>query len=198
MDAGPVLAAGARGLGVLGPQTPPRLRRRPRQRPARRCDAQLEPHAPPAADRRPPQAGDDALRRRITELEAEVAASKPRPPATATVELDDERILQEVGIYRYHHPLENAAEYKDAAQRAQRQIKDMVKAGDAVLASDMFTFNNSLAKGRQDDRRVLQADAARLQRRGRQLRAGTARRQRRHGQESPRVIGRPPSPSSAR
>jgi hypothetical protein len=29
------------------------------------------------------------------------------------------------------------------------QIRDMVRAGDAVLASDMFTFNNSLAKGRK-------------------------------------------------
>ena len=29
------------------------------------------------------------------------------------VELDDERVLQDVGIYRYHHPLENAVAYRD-------------------------------------------------------------------------------------
>ncbi len=67
----------------------------------------------------------------------------------ATVELDDERVLQEVGIYRYHHPLENAAAYKTSLTSSTQEIKEMVQAGDAVLASDMFTFNNSLAKGRK-------------------------------------------------
>jgi hypothetical protein len=65
------------------------------------------------------------------------------------VDLDDHRVLQEVGIYEYHHPLENAAAYKDALAELNAQIREMVKARDAVLASDMFTFNNSLAKGRR-------------------------------------------------
>jgi hypothetical protein len=94
-------------------------------------------------------AGDDALRQRVTELEAEVARLQADAAGGATVELDDERILQEVGIYRYHHPLENAAEYKAELNELSQQIKSMVRAGDAVLASDMFTFNNSLAKGRK-------------------------------------------------
>jgi len=54
-----------------------------------------------------------------------------------------------VGIYRYHHPLENAAAYKSQLGELNQQVKAMIKAGDAVLASDMFTFNNSLAKGRK-------------------------------------------------
>jgi hypothetical protein len=102
------------------------------------------PEAPEAT-----QAGDDALCRRINELEAEVARLQADAANGATVELDDERILQEVGIYRYHHPLENAAEYKAELNELSQQIKTMVRAGDAVLASDMFTFNNSLAKGRK-------------------------------------------------
>jgi hypothetical protein len=57
--------------------------------------------------------------------------------------------LQEVGIYRYHHPLENAAAYKTQLSELGKQVKAMIKAGEAVLASDMFTFNNSLAKGRK-------------------------------------------------
>lgn len=94
-------------------------------------------------------AGDDVLRRRITELEAEVARLQAAGSNSETVELDDERILQEVGIYRYHHPLENAAQYKSQLNELTQQIKNMIKADDAVLASDMFTFNNSLAKGRK-------------------------------------------------
>ena len=113
--------------------------------PAKPC-AQTAPqgHAPVSP---PPslEAPDDALRQRIRELEVEVA----RLQAEATVELDDERILQEVGIYRYHHPLENAAEYKAQLDELSAEIKAMIKAGEAVLASDMFTFNNSLAKGRK-------------------------------------------------
>jgi len=101
-----------------------------------------EPTPTPSADRA-------ELQRRIAELEAEVARLRADGGQGATVELDDEKVLQEVGIYRYHHPLENAAEYKDALVDLSQRIKDMVKTGDAVLASDMFTFNNSLAKGRK-------------------------------------------------
>lgn len=92
---------------------------------------------------------DDALKRRITELEGEVARLKSGAPDGQTIDLDDERVLQEVGIYHYHHPLENAAEYKEQLDDLSRRIKEMVGGGSAVLASDMFTFNNSLAKGRR-------------------------------------------------
>lgn len=85
------------------------------------------------------------LRERVAALEAEVARLRAEPE----VELDDERVLQDVGIYRYHHPLENAAEYKAELEQLNAEIKEMVKAGEAVLASDMFTFNNSLARGRK-------------------------------------------------
>lgn len=86
---------------------------------------------------------------RVEELEAELRQLKAVTADGDAVDLDDERVLQEAGIYRYHHPLENAAEYKDQLAALTEQIKDMVKGGKAVLASDMFTFNNSLAKGRK-------------------------------------------------
>jgi len=89
----------------------------------------------------------DALRARIVELERCLA--EPSPTSHGLVVLDDERVLQEVGIYRYHHPLENAAEYKSRLREIEESLKDLVKRGRAVLASDMFTFNNSLAKGRK-------------------------------------------------
>lgn len=98
-------------------------------------------------------AEEAALRTRIAELEARLDAlatqGDAQPSTSGTVDLDDERVLQEVGIYRYHHPLENAAEYKDELAELNERVKDMAKGGRAVLASDMFTFNNSLAKGRK-------------------------------------------------
>jgi hypothetical protein len=90
------------------------------------------------------------LEARIAELEAELNRLRSAPAAaSAAVELDDHRVLQEVGIYEYHHPLENAAAYKAQLAALAEEIKLMVKQGSAVLASDLFTFNNSLAKGRK-------------------------------------------------
>ncbi|WP_241999451.1 MULTISPECIES: DUF4041 domain-containing protein [Kribbella] len=65
------------------------------------------------------------------------------------IELNDQRVLQDVGIYRYHHPLEDAAAYKDRLREIEGQVDELVKAGRAVLAADMFTFDGSLAKGRK-------------------------------------------------
>jgi len=90
----------------------------------------------------------------IAVLRAEVArlTSAGGPNVAAThdvVDLDDQRVLQEVGIYRYHHPLENSEEYREKLSELQERIKDMIKAKNAILASEMFTFDNSLAKGRK-------------------------------------------------
>jgi uncharacterized protein YlxW (UPF0749 family) len=90
-----------------------------------------------------------ALQTRVTELQAEVERLAASAETQDDVDLSDERVLQEVGIYRYHHPLENAAEYKEELAALSDQVKEMVKLGKAVLVSNMFTFNNSLAKGRK-------------------------------------------------
>lgn len=65
------------------------------------------------------------------------------------VELNDAALLQQVGIYEYHHPLENADAYKERLTDLRTRIKDSVKAKDAILASDRFAYNNSLAQGRR-------------------------------------------------
>jgi len=82
---------------------------------------------------------------------AELTALSDRSGSSSSdvVDLDDERVLQEVGIYRYHHPLENAEEYRDRLRDLQDRIKEAVKAQDAILVSEMFTFDNSLAKCRR-------------------------------------------------
>ena len=125
-----------------------------------------------------PQHDTAGLLVRIAELEAQLAASGRHSPDV--IELNDQKVLQDVGIYRYHHPLENAALYKERLAQFDAQIDEVVKAGKAVLAADMFTFNGSLAKGRKMVARPVQADVAGLQRRGRQLRSFSAVRQHQH------------------
>lgn len=87
------------------------------------------------------------LRRRVAELEAALSAGGAA--AEEAVVLSDQQVLQDVGIYRYHHPLEDAAAYKDRLRELELQVDDFVKGRRAVLAADMFTFGGSLAKGRR-------------------------------------------------
>ncbi len=90
---------------------------------------------------------------RVALLEAENLALRASlesigaDPSNVVV-LDDERVLQDVGIYRYHHPLENALAYRERLDGISSRIAEMVKAGAAIEKSNMFTFDGSLAKGR--------------------------------------------------
>ncbi len=90
---------------------------------------------------------------RVVFLEAEIAALKSHLMAIQSSKeieaFNDEWVLQEAGIYRYHHPLENASAYKDRLQDLSSRIADMVKSGTAIEKSETFTFENSLAKGRK-------------------------------------------------
>ncbi|EIC06388.1 helicase A859L containing protein [Microbacterium laevaniformans OR221] len=89
---------------------------------------------------------------RIAYLEAENAALRAKLEAIGTDEyvvLDDARVLQEVGIYRYHHPLETAAAYQDELNSLEKEIASIVTAGEAIIRSEFFTLNNSLAQGRR-------------------------------------------------
>jgi hypothetical protein len=94
------------------------------------------------------------LRDRIAELEVDNAALRSQLKSTiavnadAVIELDDQRVLQDVGIYRYHHPLENSIAYRDRLDDLSMRIAEMVKLGTAIEKSNMFTLDGSLAKGR--------------------------------------------------
>jgi len=97
---------------------------------------------------------------RITFLEAENTLLRQQLADRgndALVELDDARVLQDIGIYRYHHPLESAAAYKDRLKELEARVADLVRADRAIIKSELFTFNNSLAQGRK-----LANDLARL------------------------------------
>lgn len=87
-----------------------------------------------------------ALLSRIADLEAALTAAQT---GAGAIDLSDQHTLQDVGIYRYHHPLENAAAYKSRLRSLEGQIDSAIRDHRAILAADMFTFNGSLAQGRK-------------------------------------------------
>ncbi|MDR6907789.1 uncharacterized protein YkvS [Agromyces sp. 3263] len=106
----------------------------------------VDPSFPTAAPASPRDTG------RLAFLEAENTALRAQLAEARSddyVELSDARILQDVGIYRYHHPLESAAAYQNALTTLESRIAELVKAGRAIVKSELFTFNNSLAQGRR-------------------------------------------------
>lgn len=122
-----------------------------------------------------------SMNQRIALLEAENSALRARLVSIGTdpvdvVLLDDERVLQDVGIYRYHHPLENAVAYRERLDGIVARIAEMIKSGTAIEMSNMFTLDGSLAKGRTmtNDlaKLMLRAYNAEAENVGRTLRAG--------------------------
>lgn len=111
----------------------------------------LATSAPPAT---PPPSDYAALLARITDLESALASA--RGGDGDVVGLDDQKVLQDAGVYRYHHPLEDAAAYKERLADINTRGDQFVKSGQAVLASDIFTFDGSLAKGRKMTRDLSQ------------------------------------------
>lgn len=109
---------------------------------------------------------DENPRSQITDLRNEL------------VELNDAVLLQQVGIYEYHHPLETAAAYKERLADLRGRIRGAVRDKAAIEASERFSYNNSLAQGRKMvsdfSRLMLRAYNAEADNCVRSLRAGTA------------------------
>lgn len=87
-----------------------------------------------------------ALKAELTRLRAQLADAST---TDEVISLDDQRTLQDVGIYRYHHPLENAAGYRAELGRIEAEIAETVRDHEAIEISSTFTFENSLAAGRK-------------------------------------------------
>ncbi len=118
----------------------------------RPSDSEPEPEPHPEITTAPASAtpaGTEVLLARIASLEAALATAHGSGAAAEVIELSDQRVLQDVGIYRYHHPLENAAAYKERLRDLEGRIDAVIKSGQAIIAADLFTFSGSLAKGRK-------------------------------------------------
>jgi hypothetical protein len=130
--------------------------------------AQVEPLRAEVAGLRVEAANARALLDQVTQLQAaktniEAAISQMQPvmaqASQARAELDELKgqvvetretaILQEVGIYQYHHPLDDSPAYKARLSAIQAQIKDAARAGNAVIGSTTWTVNGSAREGRE-------------------------------------------------
>ncbi|MFE3226602.1 DUF4041 domain-containing protein [Nocardia sp. NPDC059228] len=95
------------------------------------------------------------LQDRIHDLTAQLQARPipaAEPPALndpRLITVEDALVLQEVGIYEYHHPLENADSYKQALADLRTDVREAVKSSEAIVVAKKFSFNNSLAEGRR-------------------------------------------------
>jgi hypothetical protein len=59
-------------------------------------------------------------------------------------------LLQEAGVYEYHHPLDDSVEYQEALKALRADVKAMTKRdGGAVTGSTNWTVNGSLPQGRK-------------------------------------------------
>ncbi len=129
-----------------------------------------------------------AENKRLRELLADTS------PSDAPVQLDDQKVLQEVGIYRYHHPLENAAAYLPRLNDIESRVAALIREGHAIETSNTFTFDNSLAKGRKmsDDlaKLMLRAYNAEADNSIRSLKAGNVQTAKRRLEASRTAITR--------
>ncbi len=105
--------------------------------------AELERHAEEASA---------SLRADLAEAEQEKAnlEQKLSELRQGVVVTEETALLQEAGVYEYHHPLSDSVAYQDALKGLRAQIKAMTMAdGGAVRGSTTWTVNGSLPKGRK-------------------------------------------------
>lgn len=109
------------------------------------------------AERAALEAEIGALRATLTETQTAVDQARQELGQlnTQLVKVRDELILQEVGIYDYHHVLEDSVAYKVEIDSVRTRIKEMSKKdGGAVTANQNWTVEGSQAKGRKMVREV--------------------------------------------
>jgi len=93
-------------------------------------------------------AGEEQLRvleRSVGDARQELSALRELVVATT-----DEQLLQEVGVYEFRHPLDDAVAYKAELDAVRGAMKEMARAdGGAVTSATGWTVNGSEAQGRK-------------------------------------------------
>ncbi|MBK8100748.1 MAG: DUF4041 domain-containing protein [Planctomycetes bacterium] len=79
--------------------------------------------------------------------EAERLGAELRRLRAEIVEVSDLVLLQEVGLYRYSHPLDNAVAYEAALEKLQAEIATLVKGGGAISCAKKWAVNGSEVDG---------------------------------------------------
>jgi len=104
------------------------------------------------------------LRREVTELEGQVIAVR------------DRLALEELGLFDFEHAAEESPKLAAELESLRAQIRESNKIGTAITATQNFTFNNSLAKGktfvRQMSRIMLRSYNAEAENAVKTVRAG--------------------------
>lgn len=124
------------------------LRRLVEEEHVRLATLHAQADALPAAQGTTAQSAPGGSKAAVGEEAATLAASI-EAARRELIELNDALLLQQVGIYEYHHPLENAEAYKARLTELRERVKETVRNKAAILASDRFAYNNSLAQGRK-------------------------------------------------
>ncbi len=99
-----------------------------------------------------------ALRDQIALAERELARIRDEARASEVerAQVEDEIVnlrettrLQEYGLFDFENPAESSVALATELESVRSEIKRLVRAGEATVATSNFTFNNSAAKGRK-------------------------------------------------
>lgn len=87
----------------------------------------------------------EQLRIEANQVRTEVAVLRQQ-----VVETHEEQLLQEAGVYSFHHPLDDSVAYKSAIEDLRVEIKAANrKDGGAIEAAQSWTVNGSVVEGRK-------------------------------------------------
>ncbi|MBW5481067.1 hypothetical protein [Streptomyces bambusae] len=75
------------------------------------------------------------------------AESRLNDLRTRIVTTDESVMLQQVGIYAYRHPLDDAVAYRARLDAVRTRIKELTRSQQAVLAASGWTVNGSARQG---------------------------------------------------
>lgn len=121
------------------------------EEPSREVEERAAPLVPVSGESVASEDASFDLGQRIAQLEAENQALRElalvKDEREELILLDDDAVLQSVGIYQYRHPLEDSVQYRDRLRELAVKLAEHVRSGDAISASRDFTMEGSISKG---------------------------------------------------